>query len=717
MFNGWINNTKCENCGSNNKKDATFCHSCGAKIGGGEVTCGKCGTKNESNNKFCRKCGANLQNSEKPVVNRHRWQRGDEDFAVKILAHDLPGMLRTGIMIDAGTNAMLLEGGANRGLLAPGTHVLETVGEKIKNWIESGIGSQVSVLLVSVTPTTILMNIGSVYTSDPIQVSADLSLELQVENPVPFLVNMLGSRERLSKQDLIALLEPEVRYLVNNWLKKQTIQELSENLQLKGQFELMVLEELRKTFEQNGLKLNQIKTVTFDSELIDKDRGIKNKYALQISSAEAELTGRVRMADVLHQVDLQELIEETRKIEIEEKRVGLYDRMRRAVMAGKMDEARTEKEFDDFLEQMDDEKLLKNKEKEELKRTWREDSEDHDLARAFFLNKLESERDFELSKIEIIHRFDLDVLRKDLEIKISRQTTDYEIELKQKISRAEILNDRERDEYGRQKKRLDLEISALEREDIFADAEMGIKLEALRNENQRIDYEERLRIDREHQIILDKHNFEIESARFEQKLREKMLDSEIRIKELQTLGELGTEALISASGPEQAALLADLKKTDYLKHLSEDQILAMAAANSPEVARAITEKFKAMADGKVSEQEKSLYERMLKDMKDMLEKNSNDTKANTQSQVESMKYSLDKITEIATTYARQGQASPIIVPGAGNYNTSPTHIHQGNGQPPQHGSGETKICINCGRTSEVNASFCVFCGDEFKGMR
>lgn len=50
----------CPNCNARNKKDASFCSSCGVSLSVKKITCYNCGAEIESNAKFCSSCGASM---------------------------------------------------------------------------------------------------------------------------------------------------------------------------------------------------------------------------------------------------------------------------------------------------------------------------------------------------------------------------------------------------------------------------------------------------------------------------------------------------------------------------------------------------------------------------------------------------------------------------------------------------------------------------------
>ncbi|MBA4418268.1 MAG: hypothetical protein C0392_10220 [Syntrophus sp. (in: bacteria)] len=91
------------------------------------------------------------------------------------------------------------------------------------------------------------------------------------------------------------------------------------------------------------------------------------------------------------------------------------------------------------------------------------------------------------------------------------------------------------------------------------------------------------------------------------KTQEKREETDIEIERVGRLTQLGVEALIHASGVEQAQILADLKKTEILKDLPDEKILALGAKDSPELAKAFQEKFRGFS----SDLQKKMYEEMM----------------------------------------------------------------------------------------------------------
>ncbi|GAP18535.1 zinc-ribbon domain-containing protein [Levilinea saccharolytica] len=780
----------CPHCGKPVNRNAAYCSHCGEPLASGKKICGACGTQNRGEASFCAECGRPLSESAAPEMSHQRWARREEDFAVRVEANDLPGLLNKGLMVDPGTNALLVSRGENLGLVPPGSYKIENVLQKGWDILKGDIPHSVTALLVDITPTDLLINLGGRYTRDPLPVGMSLRLVVEVNEPAKFLINILKGRERYGKEDLRAYLYPEVAQVADRWLREHSLSELAEDASLCTQLDLALEQSLKRTFAQSGLRFLQTRTVELNLEPYDEVKGIRGKYALLNMRTSAELEGmrlaagseeekrrfeeeaRIRKAEeetafrerwqaLQHREDLNALAAETEKVQIHEQRIALFQRMREASLSDKINEVRSEHDFELFLDSIDLDKLLKAREREELKQGWLEQDQDHIRERAYLITKAEIEHNFSLRAMQLNFQHAEDVQKLNNELEIARKRSDYEFELRLRVVEEEIKLELKRIEIEKAKQQIEedrrkraIELAQFqrraEREEDEADAMMGMRLlgqmkemrrkdEEDTNRIRRLDEEERLRIHRvdelerkraELQMLLERMEVE---ERLRQNERIHMLktqesEQEYQLRRLAEIGKLGPEALIAISGTEQGRILADLKKTEALKGMSEEQILAMAAENSPEVAKAFQEKFRAIAEGRTSAEVKEMYERLVhekdeaarraqeeadkraEDIKEAWEKSSDQSRQTTER-------AMDNITRVAESFARsQGQQTPtqpiIITPGQ-----APQVIHSvGGGVTAQNGTDGRKVCVNCGQSAPVDAKFCEKCGNEFKGM-
>ena len=116
--------------------------------------------------------------------------------------------------------------------------------------------------------------------------------------------------------------------------------------------------------------------------------------------------------------------------------------------------------------------------------------------------------------------------------------------------------------------------------------------------------------------------------------------------------QVGIETLIAVSGPEQAQLLAQLARTRALSGSSPEQIMAMQAAESPQVADALKEVLTATAASGQLEQ----YERLVTELKDSASISREEYRANMQTMNEMFNKALDTVKDTAIAFS--GQAPP-----------------------------------------------------------
>jgi hypothetical protein len=723
--------------------------------------CPQCQVDNRQDARFCRKCGFNFDQAVETVISKHHWFRKPEDFAVRIDAGDLPGILRHGLIIEPGTNALLVERGANAGIVPPGSYVLENAGQNLWNWLTTGIPEQATVLLVDITPVDLDFHLGGRFTSDPLPIGLSIRMRAEISDAGKFLVNVLKGEGSFSLENLRQMLYPEVVQAADSWLSRHLLIEMVENTGCRGELELAIEEDLRMLFQQSGLRLLNIRTVELNLEPIDEINKIRGQKQLLVyrAAAEDDLKGsqveieqrraqadseaHKRFSEIKHQIDLHALIEETRKVEIEERKIEIYQRMRKAVMSDRMNETRTEADFDIFLDQMDRQKLLREKERIDLFHTWKDEGEDRDRARAKMLARLEAAENYEMRMLEIKNTSELKGAAQDAEIDLARKRMDWEIEQKQRLiqqefelerSRVRIAQEREDVELQRQhvrnqsladQRKIELG-SARDSANLAQDILDRIK-EARRVDREatlrieRLDEEERLRIQRVHTIELQRAELENELKRREADERKLQTERDFELRRIEEMGKLGAEALIALTGPQQANILAEIKKMEIFKGMSEEQIMALNAKDSTFVAQALAEKYRAIAEGKATQHEQELYERLLGDQKTTLQilREENDKRAHDISEMsrrsqENSEISMRYMSETAQAFARNASGPSIVVTPAGG---SSQVISNGQmNQNPQKPNGEQKICIQCGKMMPDSFHFCPHCGNRFEGV-
>lgn len=424
--------------------------------------------------------------------------------------------------------------------------------------------------------------------------------------------------------------------------------------------------------------------------------------------------------------DNMETARQLEQARVFEERAAVRERMRYAVLSEEMDKVLAEDEMAVYLRTIDKDRLIRDDEWETMRRDFAERKEDHNLARAHLLAQLKMEQDFDLRMAQGLrsHELTMDQLgqqrieqdfRQQTQIVLEEEQAAWDIRLQEQRNKArrseqaaddaarrerELLDRQQALDLDLQRARTDAEIDRIEREQDQLDIELGLltleKMKAIK----RKDEEERallaLRLQRE----------QVEMA-----LRAEQQRHQQELERMQQLGQLSTEALISVSGSEQAALLADLKRTETLKGMTEEQILALAAEKSPEVAAAFQEKYRAMAEGRMSEREKALYERMLEEQKLLARAQQEMSEANARRQQEMFSEALRSQADVAKAFA-QGPTSgaTVVYPPTGSagygVGVGPSVVGPGGL------TGEVQICVKCHVRQPVGRKYCENCGNE-----
>ncbi len=399
-----------------------------------------------------------------------------------------------------------------------------------------------------------------------------------------------------------------------------------------------------------------------------------------------------KRAELAHRTDLT----------MEELAAELKVEQQKLVDAGLMDETRWENEMAE---------MLREAERAEWKRTERAKWEDFEHERESAADKHRRE----LERAQALHEAEMMAIRTDAELTDAEKRAKMSVELaRYEKQRREILLAIEAAEFDERLRQQKAEDEA----DLQTAAEA---LELLKKmKMNKLDAEARAReIARQDELARQEAALKAELARREAELKAKQLEQDHELAMLQARAEMSAEALISLSGPEQAQVLADLKKTEALKDLSDEQVYALMAAKSPQVAAALAERFKAMQDQPdVAEEVKVLYERMLADIRADKAREAELRERTEQRYQEMFNKALDSQREgmvdvvRATGQPQQPSQGPTVIFGPGGATGVGPQVIQPGGHPGVVG-GEVQVCPKCHAKMPVGTKFCTNCGYRF----
>jgi hypothetical protein len=458
----------------------------------------------------------------------------------------------------------------------------------------------------------------------------------------------------------------------------------------------------------------QFRTVTYRYRGLDQIRGIREDGFLQLTEDEARLTNRKRLFDVYDRDQLQQIYEDTRKGERDIKAQGERARIARELNPLLMDEVKSTEQLDQFLLEVEKGKLLRVEEIRAFRLTLEEKKDDADLARAFLLKRVDLEREFQYEEMRLLGRGDLElrVARQRKEIRLA----EVEIELKE---------DEEVRSHAREQAMRDHQ-AGLEREMATAATDLrkrqiAAEIQKIGMEMYRLHKETTLALGVKKQLELNVAKLRVRDERMRQdlaakretvKIEEDAKDrrAERRLRMIREMAGASVEALIAVSPDKQAQMLADLKRLDMAKGLTEEQLLALAAEKNPSLVTAFEKKFEGMSRGDLER----LYERWMQD-KDQ---------ARTE-QTETMERMFNKALETQRDVgvAAAGASRQTIVTGSGGgpgpwpaggptIIGGPTVVSPGVG-----GATGMFRCTYCGAELRTGDRFCGGCGKAVAGDR
>ena len=334
---------------------------------------------------------------------------------------------------------------------------------------------------------------------------------------------------------------------------------------------------------------------------------------------------------------------DTRKADIEIDRLKLAQRLRKEMATDKMDEIKNENYLEDFIRKTEHELGLKDvirgDEMDKLKRQF-----------AFNRNKELVTQQIEIEGIKSEHV--RNETRLNLIAKIDNTNLEHQAKLQQDLVQAKS---------DLEVKRIKLQIDRLESEQDFWEAEQAIEL---RRKSQLTELE----------------------------VQEK--EDELEAKKLQERSKASAQALLSILDGPAAERIMKLEELQAKEKLTPDQIVAMTAAESPQLAQVLAEKYKAEA---------AINEDRFKQLQEFMAKQEIAAKDSADRLERVMNASLQQMGATATTRAQAPSSQTVVTPGG--MGGAPVVIS------PRGPTGENP-CPKCKKVIPADSRFCPNCREK-----
>lgn len=305
-------NKKSLRCKNAVRKNAKFCNKCGTPAPGGWVKCPSCGKWVGNESRFCWKCDTPLYPDDRGAIAGGVWHKTPELFAQRFEAGDIRSLLKKDLQVQAGTLALLLDGGKLKGTLSSGVHNPESLARAINHW---GTPPPRSVVLVDSGDVALPVMIDDLRSSEQIPVNfyGEIIVRFNEKGALPFLENFLKENRDLSYSDIAAKLAGELRHTVDALCVASTMEDLVRDPARRLRLENAMDEYLKTFCERNGLTLVHVSSAEFSGR--EYDALVEQEGELELKRRELEFQQRMRetlakeeMDTFKSEADLQEYV-------------------------------------------------------------------------------------------------------------------------------------------------------------------------------------------------------------------------------------------------------------------------------------------------------------------------------------------------------------------------------------------------------------------------
>ncbi|MGB4975591.1 MAG: zinc-ribbon domain-containing protein [Anaerolineae bacterium] len=766
----------CTNCGKSMDAGARFCPHCGTATAAPGGHCPHCSAQVAANAKFCPNCGRELGGARAPDLRGSVWRKSSDEFAVRIEPTDLRGSMRKELEVQLGQQAVLLVDGRDEGgRKGPGRYTVDSLFERL---LTLGVGVRVTALLMDGGLVSLDFALAKLFSRDSYELSGRCVFSVEVKNPVTFFANVMKSSQVVKVADLRNLLFDEVRDAVREVATQHNLADLAVvSLGMKDEAAVAVSQHLNEILAQTGLSFSGVRTIEFSHPRFEElrrrreDRALSGQEAAEDRATEAQETTDLRQ-QVRHFEERAQVWDDMRRALLSDKMAGVNSDEDYKDFLAKLNERQLIRQeqldtlAEDFAGHKDDRikgrahaaylaELERDYNRKQAELAWRTDftleqmaaalrTEQQRLADEGALNSTRWENDMsalvrgakradwdrvegqkkglfdrgqekdaqthrqEMDKAQALHRLELRAIETDADL------TDAQKRAQSALSVTRLTLERQRIEHE-EKMRQEDEESKRDK----ADAEWGVDILMKMKKGKLSLDEESRRIDRDDELTRASaaHQREIE-LRAQTRLDEAQRQAH-EVATMKARAEMSAEALASIAGPEQAKVIADLKRTEAMKGMSEEQVLYLVAERSPQVAQALEERFKALAaQPKEREVEmRGMYDRMLADIQHDRAKDA-ELRARTEDRFHQMfgqalESQRSGMVEIARATSHGGNAgAPVVVMTPGG---QPQVIQTGGpgGAQVSGATGEVQVCPRCRVKSPVGEKFCSNCGHNF----
>ena len=342
-------------CNNHVKKTAKFCNKCGLPAPKGWWRCPSCKKIVGNDSHYCWNCDAQLQPESRVNIAGGVWNKDPIVFAQRFEIGDIKSMLKKDLQIQAGTLALLLDGGRYKGNIKAGQYDPDSLLHKISLF---GSPAPRSVILVDAGDVILPVRVDELRSSEgmPLEFYGEIVLRFNPKGAQAFIENRMKDGGELTYENLSDLLQSELRHAVDAMCTTSTIDDLIRDPERRIRLQDSMAEALKVTLGRSGMDLIHVSSAEFCGdeyeELLEKQgENEQKRREIEYEAQLREMLSQETMEKFKSEQDLKEYLETlTHEYNISEKQ---RDREEKVLLVGWRRQDELEDQQHEFQKQLE----------------------------------------------------------------------------------------------------------------------------------------------------------------------------------------------------------------------------------------------------------------------------------------------------------------------------------------------------------------------------
>ena len=599
-------------------------------FGFGGAKCPRCEHKNAGDSGYCSRCGLTLGAPRRePLLRENRWIPGDGELAVFFGVRELSGLFVKTLRVPAATRAYILQG--DKATEVPqGEYEIEGLFSRLNNLLRD---QHAEILITRSAALPVDFSFGELRTAEHLAVSAEFRVSLKIDQVPMFAQHFMTAPGTVTAEHLRDLLAPSVRQLAAEFVAAQSLRDMAANRELRLQLDERLQSALKMRLAEYGLAVVQVDTLSLHHDKFDANRERIGSLWMVTDERHVKLEHEKHLDQLYNDEEWQRIRREEQDVRLRYRRAEIrqeetVDRAGMSVQNAERVQAIRAREIDlysrivdsknrkeaivrgagDMLADLEHELAKKGKARADEAADWEHLRQ---VARIRMLTELETARqDAGNAQLLARQRFSHQLLQQQIQNKIT-QALSIEDETRKRAELARLhQSEREAQEYER----------ALEREQQRSSVQsLALANAARQREAEREqEWEDQLALDRQRDLLRASGRADA-GAQHEKLLRtieadalhtrkeqETQLDAEERrhalkaqeneaqwqheLRRMDRIGGMDDTAKVVLAPVDNAALLADVLKTQVHATMSAGQLEALGGMNPLDAARLADER-------------------------------------------------------------------------------------------------------------------------------